>query len=94
MSGGHFEYRQYHIEVIADDVEQLIINNGSQELDDYGYRKHNEYSPATIEQFKTALKVLRLAKIYTQRIDWLVSGDDGEDAFHRRLVDELSKVAL
>ena len=26
---------------------------------------------------------------YTQRIDWLVSGDDGEDSFHSRLKKEL-----
>jgi hypothetical protein len=28
---------------------------------------------------------LLLAQIYVQRIDWLVSGDDGEDSFHSRL---------
>ena len=33
MSGGHFDYAQYKIGQIADMVEQLIIDNDSQELD-------------------------------------------------------------
>lgn len=29
------------------------------------------------------------AAIYVQRIDWLLSDDDGEDNFHERLKEEL-----
>lgn len=32
---------------------------------------------------------LKLANIYLHRIDWLLSGDDGEDSFHSRLKEEL-----
>jgi hypothetical protein len=32
---------------------------------------------------------LRLAEIYTQRIDWLASNDDSEESFHRRLQQDL-----
>ena len=32
---------------------------------------------------------MRAAAIYAQRIDWLVSGDDGEETFHQRLAEEL-----
>ena len=32
---------------------------------------------------------LKLANIYLHRIDWLLSGDDGEDSFHSRLQQEL-----
>jgi hypothetical protein len=32
---------------------------------------------------------LNQALIYAQRIDWLVSGDDGEDTFHARLAEDL-----
>ena len=37
MSGGHFNYDQYKIGYIADEVEQLIITNGSEEKDEWGY---------------------------------------------------------
>ena len=49
-----------------------------------------EYSPETILEMKKGLEILRKAYIYAQRIDWLLSGDDGEDSFHRRLKKELS----
>ncbi len=89
MSGGHFQYKQWEIGNIADEVEQLIIDNDSEELNQYGDRKGYGYSKETMAKFKEALTILRHAHIYTQRIDWLVSGDDGEDSFHRRLKDEL-----
>jgi hypothetical protein len=89
MSGGHFNYDQYKIEYIADEVEQLIINNDSEELDEYGSFLGSHFTPETIDEFKKGLLLLRQARIYVQRIDWLVSGDDGEDSFHRRLKHDL-----
>lgn len=78
MSGGYFDYNQYKISEIADDVEQLILGN-------------TEYSEETIKEFREGLEALNKAAIYAQRIDWLVSGDDGEDSFHRRLAEETGK---
>ena len=37
------------------------------------------------------LDYLNLAGIYTKRLDWLFSGDDGEDRFFKRLKEELDK---
>jgi hypothetical protein len=92
MSGGHFQYKQYEFGYIADEVEQLIITNGSQEKDQWGYNKHCEFTPETIEEFKRGLEIMRQAQIYAQRIDWLVSGDDGEDSFHKRLKTDLEQL--
>jgi hypothetical protein len=33
-----------------------------------------------------------MAAIYVQRIDWLMSGDDGEESFMRRLKEELDEL--
>jgi hypothetical protein len=92
MSGGHFQYKQWEIQNIADEVEQLILDNDSEELDEWGYRKGSHFTPETIAEFKKGLTVLRQAFVYAQRIDWLVSGDDGEDSFLRRLKLELEKI--
>ena len=92
MSGGHFDYKQWEIGNIADEVEQLILTNDSEEKDEWGDRKGYHYTPETIEEFKKGLVLLRQAYVYAQRIDWLVSGDDGEDSFHRRLKFELEKL--
>lgn len=62
------------------------------------YKKPKKWKPyyneKTIEQFEKGLHYLRLASVYTQRIDWLVSGDDGEKAFHERLAEELAEIEV
>lgn len=90
MSGGHFNYDQYKIGQIADMIEQLVISNSSTELNIWGDSIGLGYTEATISEFRTALRMLRRAEIYAQRIDWLVSCDDGEDSFHKRLAHDLA----
>jgi hypothetical protein len=82
MSGGHFEYKQYSISDIADEIENVIALN-----DDRDY----PYTPKTIAEFAKAVKALRVAKIYAQRVDWLLSSDDGQEQFYQRLKEELNQ---
>ena len=88
MSGGHFDYWQYHIGSIAEQIEQLIENNNKQ--DEYGYARN--FNKETLGYFREAIKVLKMAEIYAQRVDWLVSGDDGEDDFVKRLAEDLEQL--
>ena len=165
MSGGHFDYQQYHIDDIANSIEKEIEEankpkpplvwredvsifkkiddwhsrgiyigcktyNGAvrhlkrnkaykfireyekdgrrisefmeggrlvevkeikyQEYEDGEY--HPEYTDETIQIFKDAVKILRKASIYAQRIDWFLSGDDGEESLKERLEEELKKL--
>jgi hypothetical protein len=92
MSGGYFDYWQYHIGRIADDVEQLILNNNDTTPNEWGGTRGHHYQQHTIDEFKRALQSLRQAAIYAQRIDWLVCGDDGEETFHARLRAELQEL--
>lgn len=80
MSGGHFDYVQYTIDQVADNLEQII--NNSQE--------YYPYSSATIAEFRTGLLLLRQAAIYLHRIDYLISCDDCESSFHSRLQEDLN----
>jgi hypothetical protein len=50
---------------------------------------HYAYPDDIIEEFKRGLYIMRQAYIYAQRIDWLMSGDDGDDSFRTRLRAEL-----
>ena len=52
----------------------------------------NKYSPKTIEEFQKGLKLLKKADVYLRRIDYLLSGDDGEENFHERLKEELEEL--
>jgi hypothetical protein len=89
MSGGYFDYNQYRIDYIADAIEELIASNDDQSTDEWGDPVGRMFSDQTIAELETALKYLRLAKIYTHRIDWMVSGDDCEDSFNKRLKEDL-----
>jgi hypothetical protein len=75
MSGGHFNYDQYKIGGISDEVIQLIRDNASAEVNEYGDKVSRGYSEDTIAEFETAVYLLRLASVYVQRIDWLVCSE-------------------
>ena len=53
---------------------------------------HYKYPDNIIEKFKEAVDILKKAEIYAQRIDWLLSGDDGEKSFIERLKEDLEKL--
>ena len=93
MSGGHFNYKQSEILEIAKEIDHLIYVNGSSEKDARGVALHAAYPPDVIQKFRVASRKLKKAYIYAQRIDWLVSGDDGEGSFKVRLAEDLRKLA-
>ena len=88
MSGGHFDHEQYKLRMMADEIEQIIINNHRK--DEYGYSY--DYPEDILKEFKKAIEYLNIAEVYVQRIDWLASGDDGEENFRKRLKDDLNKL--
>lgn len=98
MSGGHFNYNQHFILDIIEEIEDEIERNNfcPPEITDMRIwveeYQHQRYDKETIKQFKKAIKVLKKAYIYAQRIDWFFSGDDSEESFHRRLKEELEKL--
>jgi hypothetical protein len=108
MSGGRFEYKQYDINYIADQIEHRVLINGKKktdnELKEEGWRGpdwykkypedlyHYEYPKEVIEKLKEAVIVLRKAAVYAQRVDWLLSGDDGEETFLERLKKDLEEL--
>ena len=106
MSGGTFDYSQRTIELIADDIEQTILEAGRKipdvllEEQQHRYSReipleeqyYSSYNRKTMDIMKRAVYILRMAYIYAQRIDWMLSGDDGEDDLVRRLDKELHEL--
>jgi hypothetical protein len=99
MSGGHFGYGQGNIKNIIEKIEKAIEQNGRQIEYEPGINRgeweleyHYEYPKDIIDEFKKGLYILKQAYIYTQRIDWLLSGDDGEDSFRKRLKEDLKEI--
>ena len=52
---------------------------------------YDDFSKETLDEFRKGLDILNKAYIYAQRIDWLLSGDDGEESFHKRLKEDLEE---
>ena len=88
MSGGYFNYDQYRIRTIAGTIRSIIDNNTKK--DQWGYASN--YNEETLKYFERAIEILKIAEVYIQRIDWLVSGDDGEETFMKRLHKELAEI--
>jgi hypothetical protein len=108
MSGGAFNYDQYKIGYMVDQIEETVVKNGvektPEDLKEEGWRDpdwykkypedlfHYKYPDEVIEKMKEGIEVLKRAQIYAHRIDWLLSGDDGEESFLRRLEEELNEI--
>ena len=62
-----------------------------QEIESHNQEKVLDYSDQEINEFKNAINILEKAKIYLERIDWYFSGDDGPEAFIKRLKKDLKE---
>ena len=108
MSGGAFDYKQYQIREIWENIQGELDKQGKEKskedlqyyYDDEYFEKYPEekfehvYRQDVQQIFKDGIEILKKAEIYAQRIDWYLSGDDGEDSLVSRLksdLDELSK---
>ena len=85
MSGGHFcdcGYTYHKVAQFADELEEEIQNNNKP--DEYEYAPPN-FSPETIKYLrKQLLKMRKMAEIM-RHIDYLYSGDHGDDTFMERV---------
>jgi hypothetical protein len=93
---------------VIDDLKSLIEKNGKPKTkeemkaeywsDDDWYEKypddkfHYKYPDEVIEEFKNAVDLISRAQVYMHRVDWLISGDDGDESFIRRLNEDLKKL--
>lgn len=70
-----------------DEPTEYAINHRHTMPNCFGYRFQ------TLQQMKRAVKTLRKAAVYAQRADYLLSGDDSEEAFRERLRHDLDDLA-
>jgi len=82
MSGGAFDYlqRRYEWQEAIERIEDITKEN------------HSELRLDVIEEFKNGLRIIKEAQVYLERIDFLLSDDDGEDSFLKRLKSDLKNL--
>lgn len=91
LPNGEKEITIYHkrseeTRVFTSYTEEVYLDDDGREV------YYPEYTEETINEFKTAVRTLRMAQVYAQRIDWLICGDDGEESFHKRLSENLANI--
>jgi hypothetical protein len=80
MSGGYFDYEQCRMQNMADRLASVIETN-------------DEFSKETLAEFLKGLVLLTAAAVYLERIDFLLSSDDSEETFHKRLKEDMDKLS-
>ena len=78
MSGGHFNYIQNRLSEVMEDIQDLMDSG--------------EYSAEVIDKMGEGLRSVQMAQCFITRIDWLASGDDGEECFLKRLDSEVDMI--
>ena len=91
LPNGEKEITIYHkrskeTRVFTSYTEEVYLDEDGEEI----YQP--EYTEETINTFKKAVRTLRMAEVYAQRIDYLICGDDGEESFRKRLAEGLASI--
>jgi len=84
MSGGHFNgngYIYYRVNQFSDELESEILNNENK--DEYNYCPN--YNEQTLEVLRKQIPLIRKAAEIMRAIDYLYSGDHGEDSFIEKI---------
>ena len=83
MSVGHFDYKQYALSNIKEDLDALLEEPFK--IEDVPLDELQEYIYSTKQ-------VVELARICVHRLDWFLSGDDSWDTYKRRLKEEIENM--
>jgi len=86
MSGGHFEYGCFRISQFADELQHEIDINDDETVDSWGNTVGRGFDEETMIRIRTSKKIIETAGKLAREIEWLYSGDHGEESF-RGLVD-------
>ena len=85
MSGGYFDYQQYRLLDIINKLDEREARIKDDDNDAYVLTVDE-----SVEDLIQDAKVLaQLAQIFLQRVDWLLSGDDCEETFKKRIKEDL-----
>lgn len=88
MSGGSFDYNCFRISQFSEEIlNKIKLNNVK---DEYGYSY--DYAPETLEKLTKAAEIIKIAGELAHDIEWMYSGDIGEDTFQKTFDQLLMKL--
>ncbi len=86
MSGGHFDYLQQRLDEVADMLRiEIALARTKQE-------RSSDYSDAFLPDLIDAYHRTKELRVILDRVDYVLSGDDGEEAYRRRLIGDMAEI--
>ena len=92
MSGGYFDYVQTRLTWDVEEQLRALLNPVTVSERFSFEPVEDPFNEEDRREFRNALYHTKKAAIYLQRVDWYVSGDDGQESFHERLKEELDEL--
>ena len=88
MSGGYFDYKEYNIEYIANELEDKI--EGEKER----IKEEDPFccSPQMVEEMERILKRLREDYVLVSNLDYYLDGDMDEKRYFEKTENDLKKL--
>ena len=85
MSGGHFNYQEYAIKVLSEELEEYMSEDFTYDFDGEHYDRlewvPEEYREEVIEEITLILSNLKKTYESIRNLDYLLSGDTGVEEF-------------
>lgn len=98
----YIDRRRFEDDVVFQSTDSYMVETPNEEHIPVLYTIHHciydhypddadvlELTDETIETMKEAYKQIRIAEVYATRVDWVMSGDDGENDLQERLSEDL-----
>ncbi len=86
MSGGHFQYDEFKMQHMAEQIDFEIQHN---DLPDPQYGQTNGYSKEVLFYMQYTRDALMHSHKMTKHLDYLLSGDTGQEDYLERVKNEL-----
>lgn len=87
MSGGSFDYKCFEVTYFSDELKRKIQYNN---VPKYGWCPN--YSDETIKKLEECARIISLVGELAHDIEWLYSGDIGEETFVKNCDEIMSKL--
>jgi len=85
MSGGSFNYAFHHVGQFIEELELKLDN--ADKIDEFGCYP-NYFEPRVLAKLRNIVILARYTAKLMKEVEWLYSGDIGEDTFMKR-IDEI-----
>jgi len=80
------------LDMVASWLHEILVNNGSDEINDEGGLAYKDYEPATQTAIASAFAYARILRVLSAEIFQLHQGDISEEQFHHAIDEGMDRL--